>query len=296
MPFARGRKSVVLAYCSIAVPALGWLTFGFYPMALTVFYSLTQYSGQLGSPINFVGLQNYKDALGVFRPELLSSLGASAKYSIFIVIVQNAAGLGLALLLNRRRRSFGFYRALVFLPQVFSVVVVAAMFVFLFDPIQGPMPRLYSFFHIPSSVSFSDPTFAIWLVAAVNVWMYTGFTMIIYIAGLNRIPKSLYEAAAMDGVNKARRFWHITWPLLAPATTVNVFMAAIGSISQFALILVLTNGNNGTRTIGAYMFSTAFGSNSQLGYGSMLAIIQLVMTLGVGGGLLFLLRRRETQL
>jgi raffinose/stachyose/melibiose transport system permease protein len=91
-------------------------------------------------------------------------------------------------------------------------------------------------------------------------------------------------------------FRHISWPLLAPATTVNVFLTAMGSIGEFALILVLTNGNFGTRTLGLSMFTTAFGSNSQLGYGSMLAMLQFFLTLVIGGGLLVVLRRREVSM
>src|SRR5262249_47268353 len=120
--------------------------------------------------------------------------------------------------------------------------------------------------------------------------------MLIYLAGLRNIPRGVYEAAALDGAGPIRAFRHMTWPLLAPATTVNVFLTAMGSLGEYALILVLTGGNFGTKTLGLYMFDSAFGGGSQLGYGSMLAMLQFVLTLVMGGGLLWVLRRREVTL
>jgi raffinose/stachyose/melibiose transport system permease protein len=120
--------------------------------------------------------------------------------------------------------------------------------------------------------------------------------MLIYIAGLRNIPPEVYEAASVDGAGRWKTFRHVTWPLLAPATTVNVFLTAMGTIGEYSLTLVLTGGNFGTRTIGMYMFSAAFGGSSQLGYGAMLAMLQFFVTVLVGGSLLIFLRRREVHL
>ena len=126
--------------------------------------------------------------------------------------------------------------------------------------------------------------------------MFAGYTMLIYIAGLRRIPPELYEAASLDGCGWWSRFRRITWPMLAASTTVNVFLTAMGCLGEYALILLLTDGNFGTKTIGMYMFDQAFGMQSQLGYGSMLAMLQFAMTLVIGSVVLFTLRRREVQL
>ncbi len=120
--------------------------------------------------------------------------------------------------------------------------------------------------------------------------------MLVYIAGLRRIPQEVYEAASMDGAGRLRTFWNITWPLLAPATTVNVFLTAMGCVGEYALILVLTDGQYGTKTLGFYMFDEAFGLNPSAGYGAMVAIAMFVITMVIGGGLLFGLRRREVSL
>jgi raffinose/stachyose/melibiose transport system permease protein len=301
MPFGRGRRARWIPILSIAVPGLGWLLFGAYPTLATFFYSLTKYSGEPGTALNFTGLSNYVSAFTTNWPELLSSMRVTLEYTVGVVILQNLAGVGLALLLNTARRGTGFYRALVFMPQVFSVVVVGVMFSLIFDPISGPVEPLYHALFGGESSFFGSANLALPLVIFVTAWESTGWSMVIYLAGLRNIPSEIYEAAAVDGVSRTARFRRITWPLLAPATTVSVLLAAITCIGQYSLILVITNGFFGTETLGMYMYEYAFGSSmmgstSSLGYGSMIAVFQLVVTLVVALGLMVWLRRREVQL
>jgi raffinose/stachyose/melibiose transport system permease protein len=213
-----------------------------------------------------------------------------------VTVLQNAVGLGLAMLMNRKGRSYTIYRALIFMPQIFSVAVIGAVFSLILDPFSGPAEKILHGATGQTSAFLGSSSWALPLVMFVNVWMFSGYSMLIYIAGLRNIPTTVYEAAAMDGAGRWRVFRHVTWPLLAPATTVNVFLTAMGTLGEYALILVLTGGNFGTKTLGLSMFSSAFGGNSQLGYGSMLAMLQFILTLVIGGGLLFGLRRREIQL
>jgi raffinose/stachyose/melibiose transport system permease protein len=120
--------------------------------------------------------------------------------------------------------------------------------------------------------------------------------MMVYLAGLQTIPTELLESAALDGAGRWNRFRFITFPLLAASTTVNVLLAVIGSLSVYDLIYVLTNGQFGTMTLGMYMFSTAFEGSSQLGYASMIQMVQFVLVLIATLILQRYLRRREVQL
>jgi raffinose/stachyose/melibiose transport system permease protein len=218
------------------------------------------------------------------------------QYVAGVTVLQIGVGLGLALLLHRRRRFFGLYRALIFMPQIFSVTIVGVLFSLILDPTSGPAEKAYHSLFGGANAFLGNANWALSLIILINVWMFSGYTMLVYIAGLRRIPPELYEAASLDGAGRFQVFRRITWPMLASATTVNVFLTAMGSIGEFALILVLTDGNYGTKTLGMYMFDTAFGQTQQLGQGSMLAMVQFVITTVLGGGLLFLLRRREVQL
>lgn len=295
-PFGTQRTRKFIPWASIAIPGAGWLLFGLYPSIATIVYSFTQYSGLPGTPLNFCGLCNYTAAFSSLSGEVWSAVKVTLVYVIGVTLVQNAVGLGLALLLNRPGRSYAVYRALIFMPQIFSVAVIGAIFSLLLDPFSGPAEKILTALTGSTSSFLGSNSLALPLVMFVNIWMFSGYTMLIYIAGLRNIPPTVYEAAALDGAGRFRVFRHMTWPLLASATTVNVFLTAMGTLGEYALILVLTGGNFGTKTLGMYMFSSAFGGNSELGYGSMLAMLQFFLTLVIGGGLLIGLRRREVAL
>ncbi|MDX3106660.1 carbohydrate ABC transporter permease [Nonomuraea angiospora] len=295
-PFGTRRTRRWIPWASIAIPGIGWLLFGLYPSLATIGYSFTQYSGLPGTPLNFCGLCNYTAAFTALSAQVWESLKVTLIYVVGVTVLQNLVGLGLALLLNRPGRSYTFYRALIFMPQIFSVAVVATMFALILDPVTGPAEKAWQAVFDSTTAFLGDSSLALPLVMLVNIWMFAGYTMLIYIAGLRNVPKPVYEAAALDGAGRWRSFLHVTWPLLAPATTVNIFLTAMGALGEYALILVMTGGNFGTKTLGLYMFDSAFGGTSQLGYGSMLAMLQFALTVVIGGTLLFTLRRREIQL
>ncbi|MFJ6569225.1 carbohydrate ABC transporter permease [Streptomyces sp. NPDC091292] len=295
--FGTPRTRRFIPWASVAIPGLGWLLFGLYPSLATIGYSFTQYSGLPGTPLNFCGLCNYSTAFTALSSEVWGAVRVTLIYVAGVTIAQNALGIGLALLLNRRGRSYAVYRALIFMPQIFSVAVVGAIFSLIFDPFSGPTGRLLHDIFGTTSAFFGSDQLALPLVMFVNVWMFSGYSMLIYIAGLRNIPSEVYEAASMDGAGRWRTFRSVTFPLLAPAFTVNMFLTVVGALGEYALILVLTGGNFGTRTLGIYMFNSAFLSgSSQLGFGSMLAMLQFFLTLVLGGTVLWSLRRREVTL
>ncbi|MBR7836592.1 sugar ABC transporter permease [Actinospica durhamensis] len=295
-PFGTGRTRRWIPWASIAVPTIGWLVFGLYPSLATIYYSFTQYSGLPGTPLDFCGLCNYRNAFQGSYSDFSAAIETTVKYAGGVAVLQIGLGLGLALLLKNRRRGFGLYRALIFMPQIFSVTVVGILFSMILDPQAGPAEKGWTAVLGSANSFLGSSTWALPLCILINVWMFTGYTMLVYIAGLRRIPQDVYEAASLDGAGRWRTFRSITWPLLAPATTVNVFLTVVGCLGEYALILVLTDGQFGTQTIGFYMFNAAFGQNPSLGYGSMLAMAQFALTLMLGGGLLWGLRRREVAL
>lgn len=298
-PFGTSRSRRYIPWLSIAIPALGWLVFGLYPSIATVFYSFTEYSGLPGTALNICGLCNYHRAFTILLPQLGASVLISVIFTGGVTIIQTAVALGLALLLRRRGWQFGLFRALIFLPAVLSVVVIASTFKLIFDPVTGPAQQIVHSLTGSGSAFLGSYTTALPIVMGITIWLGTGYAMVIFIAGLRRVPDECYEAARLDGAGRWRLFRYITWPLIAPATTVVVFLCAMAQLGEYALILVLTGGNFNTNTIGVYMFNTAFGGTNsvgELGYGSMLAVIQFLLTLIIGGGLLYVLRRREVAL
>ncbi|WP_202805842.1 carbohydrate ABC transporter permease [Actinopolymorpha alba] len=278
------------------MPTIGWTMFGLYPSVATFFYSFTQYSGVPGTPLNVCGLCNYAAATSSLLSNVAGAIWTTVKFAVGVTVVQTALSLGLALIFQRRGRSFTFYRAIIFLPGILSVPIVGGMFSLLLDPVSGPVGELFRNAFGIESAFLGSGRISLFLIMGITIWMGCGYGMIIFIAGLRAIPRESYEAASVDGAGRFRTFRHITWPLLAPATTVCVFLTSMAALGEFALVLVLTEGNFGTKTLGVYMFTSAFGTSSQLGYGSMIAIVQFFLTLLIGGGLLLALRRREVTL
>ena len=301
VPFGTRRTRRWIPILSISIPGLGWLLFGLYPTVATFFYSLTQYSGEPGTPLHFSWFYNYVQAFTTDLPELTSSLRITFEYLGGTVVLQTLAGLGLALLFNRKGTAFSVYRTLVFMPQVLSVIVVGVVFSLLFDPFSGPVEVGYQHLTGGFSSFFGSQNVSLLLIVLVTCWAGVGFSMVVYMAGLRNIPAQFYEAAAVDGAGRWYRFRAVTWPLLAGSTTVSVFVTATFCLSQYALILVLTDGQQGTMTIGMLMFLSAFGGGAEgastnLGYGSMLMVLNFVIIVIVGWAILIPLRRREVQL
>ncbi|MCL5669823.1 MAG: sugar ABC transporter permease, partial [Acidobacteria bacterium] len=189
-----------------------------------------------------------------------------------------------------------FYRTMVFLPLVLSVVVTGLLWLLIFYPAGGPVEPIWKSLFGHTSSFFGSYNMALPLVVFVQIWQNVGFTMAIYLAGLQNIPTELYEAVALDGAGKWQRFRYVTFPLIAPSTTVTVMLTAMSALGSYDLIYVITNGEFGTMTLGMYMFHTAFEGSSELGYASMVQMLQFAMTLVISFILLTFLRRREVQL
>jgi raffinose/stachyose/melibiose transport system permease protein len=134
------------------------------------------------------------------------------------------------------------------------------------------------------------------LVIIVQVWQNLGFTMVVFIGSLKMIPRSIYEAAGLDGVTPWKRFSSITWPMMAPAVTVNVLFAVIGSLTTYNLIYILTDGDYGTNTLGMLAFNSGFGGTPDLGLGAAVTVALLVVAICVAVPLALLLRYRERRL
>lgn len=294
--FGRRGWPKILPALGLAPALLFYIGFHVYPSIMTAVYSLTQYDGIVGTPLHFVGLLNYRDAFHGGFYQIGPAIRTTIIFALAVTFVQNAAGLALATAFNGKWRGITFYRAMIFLPWILSVVVTGLIWSLMFAPIGGPMESIWQSLFGHQSAFFGSYRMALPLVIFVQIWQNTGFTMMVYLAGLQSIPQELFEAAELDGASRWRRFRHVTIPMLASSTTVNVLLAVIGSLGAYDIIYVLTNGSFGTMTLGMYMFNTAFEGSSQLGYASMIQMLQFGMVLIVTLILQRYLRRREVQL
>jgi raffinose/stachyose/melibiose transport system permease protein len=302
-PFRFGKGMGRMAPYLVLAPALIlFLLFQFFPSIATVAFSFTDITRTGYREVSFVGLENYAE---FFRPaqfgEKWTAIRNSVVFAVAVVLLQNALALMFAVVLDRGWRGRAVFRGVLFLPVILGITVNALIWRLMFNPFGGPINNLIMSITGESQLFFADPDIAFSLIIFVQVWSYVGYSTVIFLSGLQAIPKSLYEAAMVDGARSWRRFWSITFPMLAQATTVNVLLAIIGALRTFDTIYVTTNGQFETYNMAFYMFRLAFVSTTgsgggRLGFASAVATLLFVMILGVAIVAQYLLRKREIDL
>ena len=272
-----GARAEAWAGVVLATPALlVFVVFMFVPLVLTAWYSLHKYRG-FGT-MQFIGGDNYTEILhdATFWKALLNTVLFTA-VSVPLGIV---LGMGGALLLNRAMPGRGLFRALFYVPVVISGVASGVIFLRLFDPLIGLVNQLLDTVGLPSINWQGNGVAALASIIVVTTWQGVGFGMVIYLAGLQGIPRELYEAAAVDGARGWKRFAHITWPLLGPTTFFLVVYSIILSFQVFDVVYVMTRGGPGTATtfLVQYAYDQGFNQRRQ-GYAAAIGVIIYVIVL-----------------
>jgi ABC-type sugar transport system permease subunit len=276
----------------VAVYAL----FGLAPAAVQVLISFTNYTALPWVSTSFTGFANYTAMFTTQRPGFTQALTATVVFVLAVTIGQNLIALLLAHKLQGEGRWAAAGRVVVFLPIALGVTIVGLIWILIFNPDGGPANSIFSTFGIHSAFFGSD-SWAMPLVILVQIWQNAGFSTLVFIGGLRAIDPQIYEAAGIDGIGAWQRLRRITWPLLAPAVTVNVMLALVGSFTLYNTIYVLTQGQYGTQTLGYLGFNAAFGSaEANIGYGAAVTVTLFVMTLVVAIPAMLLLRHREHRL
>lgn len=269
------RRATVVGFLAPAIVILG--AFVLWPMLSALRLSFTDASG-FGQP-SFVGLANY---VRVFSdPDVLRSIGNTALYAVVFTPVAIAVALVLALALNHPALPFrGFFRSALFLPFIVSLAVAAFAWSYLLDPQIGLLNHWLQVIGIRLGNVLQDPTLAMPTVVLVAVWKSFGFYMVIFLAGLQEIPTSLYEAAQLDGANGRQRFTNVTFPMLSNTMAFVVIVALIAALQAFDQIYVLTGGGpyRSTETIVMQVYQSGF-KDLDLGFASALAYVLLIATL-----------------
>ncbi|MCK9547032.1 MAG: sugar ABC transporter permease [Sphaerochaeta sp.] len=275
------------------------LVFGFLfviPTLTSFYYSLTDWNINR-RVITFIGFDNFIELFSDIK--FRATLGNTLTYAFSVTFTRNFLGLLLAILLNiATLRGKNLFRTIIFLPYVIAPVVIGYLFTAIYNPSQGILNQSLRTIGLAFLAKdwLNDPNIALFSTIMTDVWRTTGFSMVIYLAGLQAIPQELYESAAIDGANGVRRLAHITLPLLAPSITINVVLALIGTMKVFVMILVLTNGGPGyaTEVMNTYIMSTF--SLGLYGSGTAANIILSLLIITIGLPVLLLLRRREVEL
>ncbi len=288
MPPGRAlRRFEFILWLAPAVILVGALTY--LPILTELGFSLFAADG-FTTP-RFVGLANYAQAAA--HQDFWAALLNNVWYGIATVIGKLILALMAALLLNGSFRGRAIFRAVFFLPVILSFVAIGLLWTLIFNYNYG----FINFFLQNVGLSglkrdwLGAPETAFPAVIFVDLWKWTGFHVVIYLAGLQSIPGDLYEAAALDGASRWQLLWRITLPLLKPFTAVNVVIASLGAFSVFDLIYVMTQGGpfKSTNVAMIEVYLQAFQFN-QFGYAAALSVLVLLLIAGISLGLLRIFR------
>lgn len=284
----RRRREACLAWALVA-PSLALFGLVYlYPIAYSAYVSLLEWD--LVGAARWVGLANYRDLRSAEFAEVLAN---TALYSVGVVVLSQALGLALAVLLNNRTRLSALFQASIFSSYVVSWVAVSLLWIWLLDPQYGLVTYLLRLVGLPAVNWLGDHRIALWSLVLVTVWKTVGYPMVIYLAGLQAIPSDLYEAAALDGADGWRRFRYVTWPLLTPTTLFLVVTLTIASFQGFDIVKIMTQGGPVTSTMiyVYYIYELAF-QNFKLGKASAAVVVFFLLILALTAAQWWFFRRR----
>ena len=266
---------------------LGFLIFLSYPLIASLIYSFTNFS--VLKPPRWIGLENYSEL--VHDDVFLTALKNTIFYAVGAVPLGTVVAIGLAMLLNTKVRGMAFYRTMFFLPTLVPMVALGTLFSWIFNGDYGIAPALFKVAHIPSPNWMTDPAWSKWTLILISVWG-CGQAMVIYLAGLQNVPASLYEAAELDGARMWSKTINVTLPMISPVILFNVVMGIIAAIQIFAVPYVMFPGGAPARStyfFTSYLFDNAM-SYQRMGYASAMGWVMFIITVALT---LFALRISE---
>ena len=251
--------------------------FGLYPFAFSLITSFTDYSPIRAAGTRFIGLSNYGRALQ--DPAFWQALGNTGFFVVGTIPFTTGLALALALAVQPAFRGRTAFRVGFFLPSVVSVVVLSLVFRGLYAP-HGPLNAVLGAIGLPQPKWLLDPDLALPAIMAMDVWSASGYYMVIFLAGLESIPRELYEAAKLEGASWWSCFVHITLPLLRPTLLFVLVVNTVRSLQIFAEVFVMTRGGplHRTTTMVYYLYEQAF-YRFDLGYASAVAYLLFGITL-----------------
>src|ERR1051326_3224532 len=270
------REAYWLAFWLLLPATVGLIIFTFAPLVYAFWISFQNYQ-LLSGQLTWIGADNYIRLLS--DAGLVYSLVVSGLYTLISVAAQGVLGLSLAGLVKDRVRGLGFFRTAYFLPVVASFVVMATIWKFLYAE-SGLFNTILLTVGLPPQPFLKSADEALLSIAALGVWKFVGFNMLIFLGGLQAIPSDLYESAALDGAGPMQRFRHITLPLLKRVMLFVVVMTSIESFKLFTPVYVMTSGGpqDSTNAIVFQIFRTGF-RYYELGYAAAMSFLLLALVM-----------------
>ena len=271
----RGRKIGSVPWWFV-IPGLAFYLFVvLWPSAQGALFAFTDWDG-LSAEKNFVGMDQFARLLK--DPAAVGAVVHTLLIALAVTVIQNLVGLLLALGVHTRIKSRNLLRVALFTPAVITPVATAFLWKYMMTP-DGAINEFLSFIGLPwlRQDWLGNPDIALWSIVATVVWQFAGYSMVIFLAGLQGVPEELLEASRLDGAGAIRRFWSVVRPELAPAITINLMLSIIGGLKLFDQVWVMTGGGPGTSTdtMSTLIYKNAF-QFGDLAYGIAMALVLTV--------------------
>lgn len=259
---------------------IGFLAFTLIPVILSFYYSLCEYS--LLQPPMFIGAENYRE---LARDNVFwQSLGNTLYFAAMIIPASLFLSLGLAMLLNVKIPGQSFFRTIIFMPSLVPIVASAMVWMWMLNGKYGMINHLLAKFGISGPSWLENPYWAMPALVMMSLWG-VGYNVVVYLAGLQDVPRELYEAAEIDGAGIWGRLWHVTIPILSPVIFFNLIMSIIWVLQVLDIPYIMTpNGGpaRSTEFIAMYLYDNGFRF-LRMGYASAIAWIMLLVILALTG-------------
>jgi multiple sugar transport system permease protein len=264
----------------LGIPTLIHVALVWLPSLGSVALSFSSWDGIGGfEDIKWVGFQNYVDIFTKY-PRFWPAFQHNLIWLAFLLVIPTVAGLFLAVLLDRKIRFGSIYQSALYLPMVLSLALVGFIWQLIYQPEQGLLNNLLGTADNNPTNWLGDPDINLYAVLVAAAWRHTGYIMLLYLAGLKSVDPALKEAASLDGANAFQTFTRVTFPVLKPVNIVVLVVTVIEALRAFDIVYIINKGRNGLELLSVLVTDNIIGESSRIGWGSALAVILLLISLG----------------
>ena len=271
------RRDTITLWVMAGIPTLMVGIFIIVPTLSSIVLSFTSWNG-IG-PIKFVGAQNYVDLLSY--KQFVPALEHNVIWLVFFLLIATPLGMFMAVLLDKNVRGTRIYQSAIYMPVVLSLAVVGFIWQLIYAPEQGLLNNVLGKTAQGDQISWlGNPNLNLWAVLIAASWRQVGYVMVLYLAGLKGVDPSLREAASIDGASEIETFRHVVFPVMRPINMVILVITVIESLRAFDLAFIVNKGLNGLELLSTLVTNNIIGETSRIGFGSAIAVVLLVVSIG----------------
>ena len=265
----------------VAVPTFILGVFIIIPTVASIILSFTSWNGIGGlGAIKFNGLDNYTDLVTVYKP-FFPALAHNLIWLCFFLFVATPIGIFFAVLLDKEIRFTRFYQSALYLPVVLSLAIVGFIWQLQYAPEEGLINNVLGRTAQGNQISWlGDPNINLWAILVAASWRQVGYVMLLYLAGLKSVDNTLREAATVDGASETQTFFRVVFPVMRPINIVILVITIIESLRAFDLAFIVNKGLNGLELLSTLVTNNIIGETSRIGFGSAIAVVLLVISVG----------------